>query len=117
MDVKHCSLSEGNCFGRKNMTSEKEFSTALSQVETKWVSRFENTSALLAQIKRLKEEVDEELKSAGIGRVQQKIRICEKDETEFQLRLGLLSGLLVVVALAAFATFKLHKIADYQVLK
>ena len=99
------------------MTSEKEFSAALDQVETKWVSRFDHAAALLDQIKRMKEEVDEELKSAGIGRVQQKIRICDEDETEFQLRLGLLSGLLLVVALAAFATYKLHMIADYQVLK
>ena len=74
-------------------------------------------SALLAQIKRLKEEVDEELKSAGIGRVQQKIRICKDGENEIQLQLGLLSGLLIVVARAAFATYKLHQIADYQVLK
>ena len=63
----------------------------------------------------LKEKVDEELRSAGIGRVQQKIRICEDDKTELLLRLSLLSGLLVVVALAVFATYRLHKIADYQV--
>ena len=102
------------------MTSEKEFSAALAQVETKWVSRFDDTSALLAQIKHLKEKVDEEhlfIKSAGIGRVQQKIRICKYGENEIQLQLGLLSGLLIVVALAAFATYKLHQIADYQVLK
>ena len=44
-----------------------------------------------------------------------KIRICEEEEIETQFRLGLLSGLLLVVALAAYSTFKLHKIADYQV--
>ena len=116
-DVKQCSLSEENCFGRPEMTREKEFSTALEQVENKWVARFDNASALLDQIKDLKEKVDEELRSAGIGRVQQKIRICEDDKTELHLRLGLLSGLLVVVALAVFATYRLHKIADYQVQK
>ena len=99
------------------MTREKEFSTALEQAENKWVARFDNASALLDQIKDLKEKVDKELRSAGIGRVQQKIRICEDDKTEFHLRLGLLSGLLVVVSLAVFATYRLHKIADYQVQK
>ena len=76
-------------------------------METKWVSRFDDTSALLDQIKHLKEKVDEEhlfIKSAGIGRVQQKIRICKDGKTEFQLHLGLLVGLLLVVALATFAS-------------
>ena len=75
------------------------------------------TSTLSGLIKLIKGEVEEILRSSGVGRVQQKIRICEDDEIEFQFRLGLLSGLLVVVALAAYATYKLHRIADYQVIE
>ena len=52
---------------------------------------------------------------SGIGKEQQKIRICMKNETPF--RLGILSGLLVVVALAVYATYRLHRIADYRVFK
>ena len=47
------------------------------------------------------------------GKVQHKIRICEK--YEFKFRLCLLFGLLCVLALAAFSTYRLHKIADYKV--
>ena len=38
-----------------------------------------------------------------------------KYETPFQL--SVLAGLLVVVALAAYATYRLHKIADFKVTK
>ena len=49
------------------------------------------------------------------GKVQHKIRICENDDVEFNFRLCLLFGLLCVLALAAFSTYRLHKIADYKV--
>ena len=95
-------------------------------------TKLNGTSTLSAVIRLIKEEVEENLQSvdskagntpdivpciqsSGSERVQQKIRICEDAETEFQFRLGLLSGLLVIVTLAAFSTYKLHKIADYQV--
>ena len=49
------------------------------------------------------------------GKVQHKIRICENDDFEFNFRLCLLFILLCVLALAAFSTYRLHKIADYKV--
>ena len=47
------------------------------------------------------------------GKVQHKIRICGNNE--FKFRLCLFFGLLCVLALAAFSTYRLHKIADYKV--
>ena len=71
------------------------------------------TSKYLTRIKASEASMNKILYSAGIGRVQQKIRICEDDETPF--RLCIFSGLVAVIILAAFAIYRLHKIADYQV--
>ena len=71
------------------------------------------TSRYMARIKDSEASLQKILYSAGIGRVQQKIRICENDETPF--RLCIFSGLVAVIILAAFAIYRLHKIADYQV--
>ena len=65
----------------------------------------------LDEVNRLRGEVEKKLRFSG--KLQQKVRICQKDETPF--RLYILSGLLVVVALAAYATYRLHRIADYRV--
>ena len=75
--------------------------------------KLNKASTFLTHIRSSKEEIDETLHSAGIGKVQQKIRICEENETPFRLRI--LAGLLVVLALAAYATYRLHRIADYRV--
>ena len=135
-------VSEGNCFVTKNMIHEKRLGNALADLERaleeynriiksidddqkaesikgstlfqKTLNRTLNkTSPLLDEVKQLKGDVEEEVRSSGIGKVQQKIRICMKQETPF--RLGILSGLLVVVALAVYATYRLHRIADYRV--
>ena len=135
-------VSEGDCFVTKNMTHEKRLGNALADLERaleeynrivksidddqkaesikgstlfqKTLNRTLNkTSPLLDEVKQLKGDVKKELRSSGIGKVQQKIRICMKHETPF--RLGILSGLLVVVALAVYATYRLHRIADYRV--
>ena len=131
-------VSEGNCFVTKNMTHEKRLGNALADLEraleeynrivksidddrkaesvegsTLFQNKLNKTSPLLDEVKQLKGDVDKEVRSSGTGKVQQKIRICMKHETPF--RLGILSGLLVVVALAVYATYRLHRIADYRV--
>ena len=140
-DVLKCKLSE--CLNETEVGPEKRFQKALAQLEYDMLEKYDlnitvveddlkaeqpemsqlfrsklnGTLTLSGLIKRIRGEVEEILHSPGRGRVQQKIRICENPETEFWFRIGLLSGLLVLVALAAIATYKLHKIADYQVLK
>ena len=143
--VTPCSILKGNCLpNKKNKTHEERFLKALEQLERlelnyqeeydyivnsidddlkaerpEWIyffhNKLNNTATTLEEIKRLKKEVDKKLNSSGVGRVQQKIRICEKSEIEIQLRLAVLSGLLVLVTLAAYSTYRLHRIADYQV--
>ena len=130
-------VSEGDCFLTKNMTHEKRLANALADLEEaleeynrivksidddqkaesiEGSALFQNTlNRTLDEVKQLKGRVKEKLRSSGIGKVQQKIRICMKNETPF--RLGLLSGLLVVVALAVYAIYRLHKIADYRVIE
>ena len=134
-----CKFSEGNCFPNRNLTHETKYSDALSVLK-KSLQDFERTiisidedlpqnekedlheifqdelnttSRYMAHVKDSEASLKKILYSAGIGRVQQKIRICEDDETPF--RLCIFSGLVAVIILAAFAIYRLHKIADYQV--
>ena len=137
-------VSEGDCFLTKKMTHEKRLVNALADLEkaleeynrivksidnnqkaesVEGSSLFQNTlnrtlnktSPLLDEVKLLQRGIKKEIRSSGKGEVQQKIRICMKNETPF--RLGILSGLLVVVALAVYAIYRLHKIADYRVIE
>ena len=41
----------------------------------------------------------------------------QETKYEILLRLSIFAGLLVVITLAAYATYRLHKIADFQVNK
>ena len=133
--VRPCKYSEDTCFSVRNVTQESRIAVALSVVKEA-VSEYEHilndieddsqkaelkdfvkaelqiSTAYLAHIRGSKAAIDETLQSAGVGKVQQKIRICEENETPF--RLWVLAGLLVVLALAAYATYRLHRIADYQ---
>ena len=132
--VRTCKYSEDLCGSPKNWTHEIRVADALSAANEAVFNyerilkdidspktEFEDfhkvelniSSAYLAHIRGSKAWIDKTLKSAGVGKVQQKIRICEKNETPF--RLCILSGLLVVLALAAYATYRLHRIADYRV--
>ena len=86
-----------------------EGSTLFQNILNRTLSK---TSPLLDEVKQGRFET--ELRLSSTRKVQQKIRICKKNETPF--RLGILSGLLVVVALAVFATYRLHRIADYRVM-
>ena len=58
-------------------------------------------------------DLDDMLTSTGAGHIQQKLRVCQEGESLF--RIGLLVGLLVLIVLAAYSTYRLHKIADYRV--
>ena len=132
--VTRCKYSEGTCGPPKNLTHERRIADALSTVKETLLEykhilndlktekphlndsltkKLNEASTFLTHIRSSKEEIDETLHSAGIGKVQQKIRICEENETPF--RLWILAGLLVVLALAAYATYRLHRIADYRV--
>ena len=135
-DVQQChfpehNVSEGDCFLSKNSTQEEKLTNLLNDLKSleEYKRIVENIdddlgaesikSALfqnktfpdLGEVKRLKGEVEEKLRLSG--KLQQKVRICQKDETPF--RLYILAGFLVVIALAAYATYRLHRIADYRV--
>ena len=138
-DVQVChfsehNVSEGDCFLSKNMTHEEHLTKLLSdlknleqykrivknidndlEAESIESALFQNKTNItfpdLVEVKHLKGEVEEKLRLSG--KLQQKVRICQKEETPF--RLYILSGLLVVIALAAYATYRLHWIADYRV--
>ena len=134
-DVLKCTLSE--CLKQTDTEPQKRFQKALGQLEYDMLKKYDlNITVITDDLKGEQSEMSELFQSKlnttstlsgliklirgefeGLGRVQQKIRICENPETEFWFRIGLLSGLLVLVALAAVATYKLHQIADYQVLK
>ena len=92
---------------KDNLSSEQ------GQVHIFFQTKLFDASGFLEQIKQTKAELDELLTSTGAGHIQQKLRVCQEGEGLF--RIGLLVGLVVVVALAAFSTYKLHRIADYQV--
>ena len=92
---------------RDNQSSEQ------GKVHVFFQTKLFDTSRLLDQIKQTRAELDKLLTSTGAGHLQQKLRVCQEGEGLF--RIGLLVGLLVVIALAAYSTFRLHRIADYRV--
>ena len=92
---------------RDNQSSEQ------GKVHIFFQTKLFDASRFLDQIKQTKAELDELLTSTGAGHIQQKLRVCQEGEGLF--RIGLLVGLLVVIALAAYSTFRLHRIADYRV--
>ena len=134
--VQQCSFSKGDCF-RNNNLNEIKYKEALEKVfqevvafqdvfseisndipfsEPEKCSNFSrdqmyNASAFLSELRQTKTQFDEQSKWSGS--VQQKVRICEDNENIF--RLYLLLGLVVIIALAAFSIYTLHKIADYEV--
>ena len=96
---------------------------------------FNFVSDTKTRISGSKKKIKETFPFAGKGTIQQKVRVCEvtipilsinkqvilrhqmqEPKYEIPFRLIILNGLLVVVMLAAYATYRLHKIADFQVL-
>ena len=119
IDVLPCTISKGDCQQKEEeLAPKKRLQQSLAQLEQDWIeAEMTDLNITMNQIKKKKEKLKESLEAVGYGRIQQKIRICEDDSTEFKIRVGLLSGLVVIVVLAAVATYRLHKIADYKVFK
>ena len=125
--ITPCKYSEDQCRPPANLTNKTKIAEALSAVEIAVLQykriltdmevdnldKLNIASEFLSHVITSKAEIHEALESAGIWKMQQRIRICEENETPF--RLCLLAGLLVVILLASYATYRLHRIADYQV--
>ena len=131
-DVSSCMFSESNCISNENFHEERSWDAvtklysevqnyqkaiyeidSLSTTNKRWAifrNKMYNASSYLAEVK---EELDKYITSTGPQQVQQKVRVCEESEDVF--RVCLLSGLLGVIALAAYSIFMLHKISDYEV--
>ena len=86
------------------------------------MSEFEHQLPNLENIQKLRKEVEQKIYQIGVSRLIQKVRVCTKRENEFfgiknenLFRIGTMIGILLLVAIAAWATFRLHKIASYKV--
>ena len=86
------------------------------------MSQFEHQLPNLENIKKLMKEMKEQIEKLGVSRLNQKVRVCSKKTNEFfgiknenLFRIGTMIGILLLVAIAAWATFRLHKIASYKV--
>ena len=67
----------------------------------------------LQKIQKLRKEVDMLLRHVGLKGLTQKVRICGAQE--FQIRIWTFVVLVVLLVLAALATYHLHKITSYKV--
>ena len=97
--------------GKEHIELRTLSKTELSKLRDK-VTKIKVDEAILDNIKNLTDEVKEELEAYGVGIVQQKIRVCDSNETV--LRVSFLSVLIVAVLLAGLSTVALHKITDYK---
>ena len=86
------------------------------------MSQFKHQLPNLENIKKLMKEMKEQIETLGVSRLNQKVRVCSKKTNEFfgiknenLFRIGTMIGILLLVAIAAWATFRLHKIASYKV--
>ena len=86
------------------------------------MSQFKHQLPNLENIKKLMKEMKEQIEKLGVSRLNQKVRVCSKKTNEFfgisnenLFRIGTMIGILLLVAIAAWATFRLHKIASYKV--
>ena len=86
------------------------------------MTEFEHQLPNLENIQKLKKEVKQKIYNLGVSRLVQKVRVCSKRTNEFfriknenLFRIGTLIVILLLVAIAAWATYRLHKIASYKV--
>ena len=86
------------------------------------MSEFEHQLPNLENIQKLRKEVEQKIYEIGLQRLVQKVRVCSVTDSEFfgiknenVFRIGTMIGILLLVAIAAWATFRLHKIASYKV--
>ena len=101
-------------FGSKSIKLRSFSQSKLSeQIENITEKEFDEArEANFRSITNLKEDVRKELLEYGVGIVQQKIRVCDADETVLQVLV--FSGLIVAILLATLSTVALHKITDYK---
>ena len=74
--------------GKKTAVVRREQVARAAQADSQCAFRevaLDKSSTYLAHINVSKVEIDQILFSAGVGKVQQKIRICEENETPFRL--------------------------------
>ena len=76
----------------------------------------------LENLANLRREFEKKIHRLGVSRLVQKVRLCRKEESKFfgiseenVFRIASMIGILILVAAAARAIFRLHKIADYKV--
>ena len=86
------------------------------------MTEFEHQLPDLENVKKLKKELEQKIYEIGLQRLVQKVRVCSVSNSEFfgiknenLFRIGTLIVILLLVAIAAWATFRLHKIASYKV--
>ena len=86
------------------------------------MSEFNHQLPNLENIEKLMKEVKQKIEKLGVSRLIQKVRVCSKKTNEFfgiknenLFRIGTMIGILLLVAIAAWATYRLHKIASYKV--
>ena len=130
--IVQCSFSKGDCFPNKNLTRTNQirYKEALTKVYNEVLAYQEviteigkdthytpnklyNASVFFNEITQTRADLDDMVDTTEAGKVQQKVRVCEENENLF--RLCLLLGIFVVIALAAYSIYMLHKIADYEV--
>ena len=136
-DITPCSFSNetlGVCFGDRALTHEDKYTDELSKLQgalqhfieavaridkqvpnnrTIFQDKLRGTTAYATEVNEVQKEFIQ-ARSGARRVIQQKIRICDSDERP--LRLSLLAGILVLLVLAAIATYRLQKIADYKVI-
>ena len=98
--------------GTKQIKTRSFSAAELSKLKEKVTNITIDKDRLTNAIENLMAEVKEEMIEYGVGVVQQKIRVCDDDETV--LRVSALSVLIVAVLLAALSTVRLDKITDYE---
>ena len=72
-----------------------------------------DSSAFLDQIMQTRTELDDLVTATGAGHLQQRLRVCQ--ENEWLIVIVLLVGLIIVIAIAFYATIRLHQKAEYEV--
>ena len=86
------------------------------------MTEFEHQLPNLQNIQKLKKEVEQKIYKLGVSRLVQKVRVCSTVKNEFfgiknenLFWIGTMIVILLLVAIAAWATYRLHKIASYEV--
>ena len=86
------------------------------------MTKFKHQLPDLDNVQKLKKEVEQKIYEIGLQRLVQKVRVCSVSNSDFfgiknenLFRIGTLIVILLLVAIAAWATYRLHKIASYKV--